>query len=45
MKNAIRSLNWFKNRIKHNRKQIDDAEEIYLKSKADELQEAIRELI
>jgi prepilin-type N-terminal cleavage/methylation domain-containing protein len=41
-KNANRALNWFKNRIKQNRKKIDDDDEAYLKSKADEIQEALR---
>lgn len=41
-KNANRALNWFKNRIKQNRKKIDDDDEAYLKSKADEIQEMLR---
>lgn len=45
LKNAIRALNWFKNRIKQNRKKIDDSDEAYLKDKADEIQDAIRNMM
>jgi prepilin-type N-terminal cleavage/methylation domain-containing protein len=39
-----KTLDWFKNQIKKNRKEIDDEDEALLNSKADEIQEMLRQM-